>query len=104
MSEPRTEAGRALLGVPYLKTDAASESVDLAEAIVAIESEAAAMAGAAVANLQLTDDHEMCETQISELTAVLADVMRAKSFDTLTIALRDRVRAAIKTRGITVNR
>lgn len=57
-----------------------------------------------VHTMVLAEDHELCETQISELTAVLADVMRAKSFDMLPIALRDRVRKAIKTRGITLRR
>lgn len=56
------------------------------------------------ARLQLTDDHELCETQVAELTTVLADLVRSKSFDMLPRLLQDRVKTAIKTRGIVMAR
>jgi hypothetical protein len=82
------------LGISYAKAEEIGRAVAPRVRAMLVEA----------ASLQLTDDHELCETQISELTAALSDVVRAKSFDMLPRTVQDRVKRAIKTRGITLRR
>jgi hypothetical protein len=49
--------------------------------------------------IELTDDHELCETQIGNLIAALGEVQRSKNFDMLPHALKDRINTAVTTRG-----
>jgi len=56
------------------------------------------------AAVTFTDDHELCETQVIELVRVLEQVLTSKAFPMLTHVMQDKVRRAIKTRGVTIPR
>jgi hypothetical protein len=86
---PRTEAGRRLLGVAYLAGDAASEGVNLNDAILAIEREAAstdALRAALKHILYRARSHkEIIDTASAALAA--SDAGPAGSTDALRVAL-----------------
>lgn len=69
-----------------------------------VVSEAHRAGGSAVARLQLTDDHELCESQVTNLVRELEFLRDSKAFTQLSHAKQDHLKRAIRTRGISLRR
>ena len=93
---PQTKAGKklVLMLTPWARTYPEKWLEGWEEHVADVENEAAKIA----VGLQITDDHEYCDTQIRACLSILEAIAKGKAMSQLPHPLQDRIREAIKTR------